>query len=267
LKPALLAVAEIRYLSRSPLVNTSRKVAALVEETRETGQKWEDWLFHPVEGAIQTQAPVKAGYAKMPDFMNQASWWSQQEKEFEQWIYETDTASVRVNKALGISAGPDVSEQEFLKKCQAAAEEKARAEIKKLESSQRSKETTLKNKINQQQLRVDKYEKELASRGIDTALRVGESLLKLATKRKLSGLSSSATKVRMASESKGRLEEAKRILEACQEDLKNLQEGLGIEKQAVLDKWQAQAENFDEVHLTPTKQNIRITHFGIGWIE
>jgi len=267
LKPALLAVAEIRYLSRSPLVNTSRKVAALVEETRETGQKWEDWLFHPDEGAIQTQAPVKAGYAKMPDFMNQASWWSQQEKEFEQWIYETDTASVRVNKALGISAGPDVSEQEFLKKCQAAAEEKARAEIKKLESSQRSKETTLKNKINQQQLRVDKYEKELASRGIDTALRVGESLLKLATKRKLSGLSSSATKVRMASESKGRLEEAKRILEACQEDLKNLQKGLEIEKQAVLDKWQAQAENFDEVHLTPTKQNIRITHFGFGWIE
>jgi len=37
------------------------------------------------------------------------------------------------------------------------------------------------------------------------------------------------------------------------------------EKQALVDRWMAEAENVSEVKMTPTKQNIRITHFGILW--
>ncbi len=94
---------------------------------------------------------------------------------------------------------------------------------------------------------------------------MGETLLKFASKKKLTGVSSSATKFRMSSDAKGRLEEAKAALEDLQEQLKELQQTLEDEKQAIQDKWQAEVDNIDEVKLTPTKQNIRITHFGIGW--
>ena len=40
---------------------------------------------------------------------------------------------------------------------------------------------------------------------------------------------------------------------------------LQTEKQQLLDKWLSEADNISEVKMTPTKQNIRITHFGIGW--
>ncbi|MDK2982042.1 MAG: hypothetical protein PWQ55_2389 [Chloroflexota bacterium] len=265
LKPCLLAIAEVRYLSRSPSVDTSRVISALVDDPRATGQKWEDFVLALEEKELSDKAPAKAKLADLPDFMGESSWWSTQEKEFEHWIYETDTVSVRSSKALGISAGPEVSDVDFLKQAQAAAAEKAAAEIKKLETSKKSKKTTLEGRIERAQAKVDKLQKEANSRNIDTALKVGETLLKLASKKKLTGVSTSATKFRMSSEAKARLEEAETVLEGLQEDLKEMEQSLEDEKQAIQDKWQAEVEDIDEVKLTPTKQNIRITHFGIGW--
>jgi hypothetical protein len=265
LKPSLLAIAEVRYLSRSPSVDTSRVISAVVNDPRETGQKWEDYLTEVDSQSIQSSAPAGARLASLPDFMEKTTWWSQQEKEFENWIYETDTVSVRINKTLGFSAGPELSAEAFQKKVQAAAQEKAAAEIKKLEASYKAKETTQKGKVDRQQLKVDKYEKELTSRGIDTAMKVGQALLKLASSKKITGVSSSVSKARMTSDAKERLDEAKDVLEGYQEALKELQQALADEKQAVQERWQAEADNFDEIKLTPTKQNIRITHFGIGW--
>ena len=265
LKPCLLAIAEVRYLSRSPSVDTSRVISALVDDPRETGQKWEDFVSKLNEEDVSDSAPEKAKLTSLPGFMEKPAWWSTQEKEFEHWIYETDTVSVRISKALGISAGPETSDVDFLKQAQAAAAEKAQAEIKKLEIASKSKQTTLNGRVERAQAKVDKLEKEAASRNIDTALKVGETLLKLASKKKLTGVSTSATKIRMSSEAKARLEEARTALEALQDEMKELEQTLEDQKQAIQDKWQAEVDSIDEVKLTPTKQNIRITHFGIGW--
>ncbi|NPV42115.1 MAG: type IV secretion system DNA-binding domain-containing protein [Anaerolineae bacterium] len=265
LNPALLAIAEVRYFSRTPNVNVSHRVSVLVDDPRETGQSWENYIAEIADASIRDTAPAGAKFANLPDFMGKSAWWSGQEKEFEQWVFESDTVTVRVSKALGISAGPEVSDEQFRRQVQSAAQAKAEAESKKLEISYRSKEAALKTKIERQQTKVDKYQSELTSRGLDTALKVGESLFKLATKRRLTGVSSSATKVRMASDAKGRLDEAKAVLEGYQDELAALQQSLADEKQALLDKWLAEGENYDEINLTPTKQNIRITHFGIGW--
>ena len=54
-------------------------------------------------------------------------------------------------------------------------------------------------------------------------------------------------------------------MEALKDEMKELEQALEDQKQAIQDKWQAEVDSIDEVKLTPTKQNIRITHFGIGW--
>ncbi len=265
-QPWLLAVADVRYFSRTPQVDTSHTIAAMIENPSETGQKWEDHILHEFnKDQIASNSPHKPQFAPMPEFMQKSSWWSSQEKEFEHWVYETDTAAVRTNKSLGISAGPDVSESEFFKNCKRAAEKKAEEEARKLESKYATKKSTLENKVRSQELKVDKYKKEMASRGLDTALKVGETLLKLATKRRLTGVSTSATKVRMTSDASARVKEAETLLEGYQEDLEGLEGQMAEEKQQIVDKWLAEAENYSETKLTPTKQNIRITYFGIGW--
>lgn len=161
--------------------------------------------------------------------------------------------------------GPDVSDAEFSRQCRAAAEAKAAAESKKLENAFNTRKTALEHRIETQELQVQKYRQQMTSRGVDTALKIGESLFKLATKGRLTGISSSSSKVRMAADARTRLKEAETVLENSKEDLKTLQANLEADKQALLDKWLAEADNISEVKMTPTKQNIRITHFGIGW--
>lgn len=204
-------------------------------------------------------------FAALPEFMTKSSWWSSQEKEFEHWIYETDVVAVRTNKSLGITAGPEVDEDEFSKQCQKAADEKIKDETAKLESKFLSRQKSIESKIKTQQTKVEKLKKEATSRGLDTALRVGTTLLNLATKKRLTGLSSSATKARMTSDAKGRLTEAENLLENYQNELTVLDSELEQEKQKIIDKWTAELDNTSAVKLTPTKQNIRITQFGIAW--
>jgi hypothetical protein len=264
--PALLAVAEIRYLKQNPPVDYKRVLCTVVENPRETGQIWEDCITEDVDPKmLQNKAPGGAKFGSIPDFMTNSRWWSGQEREFEQWIFETDTVSLRSSSALGVSVGPEVSDAEFSRLCRSAAETKAQAEIKKLETSLKSKKTTLEHRIETQELQVQRYRQQMTTRGMDTALKIGESLFKLATKGRLTGVSSSSSKVRMTADARTRLKEAETVLENYQEDLKTLQDNFESEKQSLLDKWLSEAENISEVKMTPTKQNIRITHFGIGW--
>ena len=264
--PALIAVAEVRYLRQRPPVEFTRVISAIAENPRETGQMWGDTILPNLNtDKLLTNPKSGAKFTDVPEFMQKSSWWSAQEKEFEHWIYETDTVSVRSSKTLGISAGPEISEEDFLSQCKQAAAEKLGEAEDKLESKFKTKQTTLENKIERQELKVDKYKNNLASRSLDTALKVGESLLNLATKRRLTGLSSSSTKVRMATEAKTRLKEAEIILENYQEDLKTLHENLNDQKLELRQKWENAVDDITEMKISPTKQNIRISHFGIVW--
>jgi len=264
--PALVAVAEVRYLRQRPPVEFTREISAIAENPLETGQMWEDTILHDLDtDKLLTSPQSDARFTAIPEFMKKSSWWSAQEKEFEHWIYETDTVSVRFSKALGVSAGPEVSEEDFRAHCKQAAAEKLGEAVDKVKRKFKSKQTTLENRIERQVLKVDKYKNNLTSRSLDTVLKVGESLLNLATKRKLTGLSSSSTKVRMAAEAKTRLKEAETVLENYQEDMKTLREDLNDQKLELRHKWENAVDDITEVKISPTKQNIRISHFGIVW--
>ena len=69
----------------------------------------------------------------------------------------------------------------------------------------------------------------------------------------------------MATEAKPRLKEAEVILENYQDDLKTLQENLNDQKLELQQKWKNAADDITEMKISPTKQNIRISHFGIVW--
>jgi len=265
--PALVAIAEVHYLRQRPPVEFTHTISAIVENPRKTGQMWKNAILSDLDtGKLLTSSPAgSVKFAVVPEFMSKASWWSSQENNFEHWIYETDTVSIRSSKSLGVSAGPEVSEEEFRSRCKQAAVKKLKETEDKLESKFKTKQKTLENKIERQEIKVDKYKDNYGSRKLDTALKVGESLLNLVTKRKLTGLSTSSTKVRMAAEAKTRLKEAEIVLENYQEDLKTLQEDLSDQKLELKYEWENAVEDITEVKISPTKKNIRIPRFGIVW--
>jgi hypothetical protein len=266
LSATLIAVAEIRYLRQRPPVDFTRTIYSLVNNPRETGQNWESAQLQDFnKNDLQTQSPSAADFSSLSEYMAKSTWWSEQEKEFEHWIYETDTLTLHSSKALGLSAGPETRADEFLAQCKLEARKKLKDAVDDLEDKYQTKIASLKGKIERQELKVDKYKKNLSTRGLDTALKLGESLFNLAAKGKLTGVSSSSSKVRMTAEARSRLKEAETILENYQDDLDNLLKDLDEKKIELNKKWEDVTKDIKEFKITPTKQNIRITHFGILW--
>jgi phage host-nuclease inhibitor protein Gam len=263
--PTLLVSAEVRYLKSKPSVDFTRFITAIVEDPRETGQMWEDFVQEDFDsGGLLKRPQSGMKFGSLPEFLNKPAWMSSQVREFEHWIYETDMVSLRSSPSLGVTVGPEASEEDFLALCREAAERKADLEAAKLSGKYAAKKTSLEKKISSLELKVDKYRKEMASRGFDTALNVGGKFLDALAGRRVR-LSTSVTKGRMTADARGRLKEAEEMLKNYQEELENLDVEMEDEKLALVDRWMAEAENVTEVKMTPTKQNIRITHFGILW--
>jgi len=266
LTPSLIASAQVRYLRQRPPVEFEKTIIAVIKKPEESGQDWENGVEYLIqENEIKDSTNSKIKFEPILDFMDNTSWWKTQEKDFEQWIYETDTISIRSSKTLGITAGPEISEAEFQKMCREAADEKKDEDLDEVNKKYRSKIKSVEDKIEKQELKVEKYEDQFKSRRTDTALRVGESLLNLVSKGKLTGVSSSSTKLRMSKEAKARLEEAELILENYQEDIENLKNDLAEEQEDIKQKWENAVEETSEVKISPTKKNIRITRFGVLW--
>ena len=265
--PTLLAEAEVRYIRQRPPVDSSRTISIIVEDPEEKGQDWDAYEYEKSgDDNFLSQPQKNTTFNRLPDFMKDESWWSSQEKKFENWIYETDTLVIRQNKTLDVTASPEASKEEFEELCRLAAEKKKEIEIEKLDKKFESKKNTLENRIERQELKVEKLKSDLTSRGLDTALKVGESLLKLATKKRLTGLSSSSSKVRMTADARNRLKEAEEILENYKDDLTHIEADWEEEKKRVEEELEDSVGDYQEIKLTPTKKNIRITRFGILWI-
>ncbi|HEY60447.1 MAG TPA: type IV secretion system DNA-binding domain-containing protein [Anaerolineae bacterium] len=267
-RPALIAIAEVNFFSRSPSINTSHTITTLVTMIDKSGQDWESNIDDAFDFELLINKPIiKAKFTQIPDWLKNPAWWKAQEKDFKQWIYETYFVSVHVNKILSIKAGPDVSKEEFQRQCVNAAKEKIEVGIKKLENKLDKKKLSLQNKIERQELRVNKYKDEMKSRRMEMFSKGGQALINLALKKKVTGLSSSLTKRRMLQQAEAKLKEAQQVQTDYQEEMTALQQELVEEKQAVKDKWMEAADEHEEIKLTPTKQKIRVEVFGVAWLS
>lgn len=266
LTPSMLATAKVRYIRQHPPVDFEKTIISVIKKPDQSGQKWKDGMdFLIKENEIKETLDGKIEFDAVPDFMQEKTWWNDQEREFEQWIYETDTISIRSSKSLGIYAGPEISEADFKDMVEKAMNTNLQEDLDQNEKRFSSKIKSQEDKIEKQQLKAEKYKDQLSSRRTDTALKVGESLLNLVSKGKITGVSSSSTKIRMSAEAKARLKEAETILENYKEDLEALKKEFLEEKENITERWADAIKDIDEVKISPTKKNIRITRFGILW--
>ena len=264
--PALLGQAEVSFYSRSPVINASHTITVIIPDTP---QKALDWDNHIQKGlgdeSFQSAGETKVNRRNLPEWMADGKWWASQEKEFEQWIYETDSFSVFRNKDTGLQSEEGENKTAFEARCLKAAQNKLHTELDVLERKFQTKLTSAKNKIDRQKLKVDKYEAEVNNRRMELIGKGGQAVLTLLTKKKVTGLSTSLTKKRLLEEAQAKLEEAQQVLVDYQEKLTNLQTDLDAQKTDLHEKWNPTSLNIEEIRLTPTKQRIRVDKFGILW--
>lgn len=277
-KPALFGQIQVNYLSRTYNLDTSRRIACLVDEDPSGRVTWDDYSFQEqdVRALRSEREPQNALYDVIPGWMGDAKKLAQLQNDLEDWVYRTGSITILSNKSLKQFAPFDMPKDAFITECKKAAEAAAEDDINKLKKTYETKGSTLASRIKKQKMEIDQKQSTLNSRRTDSLVKgasvAGNVLLGLFGGRKrglnsaLSGGSATLNKHRMAEEAAARLDQEKHDLAALEEQFTLLQKNMESEKVDILERWQRIAEDIDEVSVAPAKKDIYTELFGIAWL-
>ena len=263
-RPALFAQAEVRYTSRQYDLDFARKTAALLEEQAGGLVHWEELTIKAIDThKLGTQTQPNASFHTVPGWLTDKTKVNNLGKDFIEWLYRNGTVKLKANTQLKVYASPDTSDADFQKKCAAASAAKASTPSGS-GSSYATKLTALQNKIEAQELDVKAAEKEVTERNLESVATGGAMVASWLGVGRKKGLSSTASKVRMAQNAKDKLEKEQQTLENLKEQLAALQASQSGLQPAAAGSTAAYAVT--EVPLTPAKSDIFSDVFGVAWM-
>lgn len=277
-KPALLAQLQVNYLSRTYDLDTSKRLACLVDDEVSGRIAWEDFSFpeQDVKSLRAQREPANVQFDALPGWLSDTKQLAQLQNDMEDWAYRTGSLTILSNKALKQYAAPDESKDDFITRCRKMAEEEAKTDIQKIEKSFVSKNASLETRIRKQKIEIDQKQSTLNARRTDSLVKgasvAGNVLLgllggsKSGIKSAISGGSATINKHRMAEEAAARLEQEKQELIVLEEQFAQLKSAMETEKADVLAKWQTVAEDVEEISVAPAKKDIYMELFGIAWL-
>jgi len=266
-KPALLVQAEARYLARKFDVDYIKKMTAIVRDTNSRLIRWDEYEWRSIEsGSLFDQPMPGAAFDTLPSWLSDARGVKSLNADFTDWVYRSGTIRVRVNEALNVYAGPEVSTAEFRDLCSDAARNLVQKEIDKLEDAFDKKLDAIESKIKRQEMEVEEQKGELNQRRLEEAGTHGEFLLSVLSSRRRRSVSSSLSKRRMTAKAKAALEQEEQELLELEKQIKGLDQEKAKAIAAVKEKWADAVNKVEEVPITPYKKDIFIELFGVVWL-
>lgn len=268
-RPALLAVAQIRYLERKYGVDSEITQAALVIAPHRRGVvRWEGFSYNsPDLEKIETvPAPVQARFAPLEPPLNDAKAMTALQRDFADWLYRTSSIKVRANEILKVYAGPDVSQAEFMKACAETAREARDAEVAKVTAQYDRQLKTLQTKLEHEERELQMDQEELSQRKLEEIGTHAENVIGLLTgSRSTRRVSSSLTKRRLTAQAKADVEESVQAIAQYKREIAQLEQLRQQAADEVHQRWSDVVNKISEITLTPKKTDIYVRLFGVAW--
>jgi len=268
-KPALLASAKIRILDRKLGVDSEATRVAVVSTLEKRGTvRWEEFIANgkPLDGVDTSPAP-SSRFGTIDSPLSDAKLMTALQKDFTDWVFRNSSVTARVNQALKVFAGPDVSQAEFMKACADAARNACDGEIAKKTTQLDRQLKTLEDKLFREERELREDEAELTSRKVEEAGTHLENLTGLfGGRRKSTRLSSSLTKRRMTEQAKGDVEESIQAISEFKTQIADLQRRREEVVAEINDRWGRVVSETAEVTVSPKKTDVYVDLFGVGWV-
>ena len=267
-KPALLSSAQIRFLDRKMGVDSNLVRSALVEKPDRSGVvRWDDFPYNgPSLDKLDTSPTPGAHFGMIDMPLNDAKRMSAMQKDFTDWVYRNSSVKARVNQALKVSAGPDVSPADFMKACADAARDARDAELEKATGALDRKIKALEDKMAREERELQQDQVELNQRkteGAANLLELGAGFVGLTRKK---SITSQFTKQRLTEQAKANVEESVQAIAQYKKDLAALQQERDQTAAEINGRWGQVVNDISEVTVTPKKTDIYVNLFGVAWM-
>ena len=268
-RPTLLASAEVHILDRKHGVDSEITRTVLVKSPEKRGSiRWEDYpLNGKVLDEIETSPAPATRFSSIDAPLNDVKLMTALQKDFTDWVFRNSSVKARVNQALKVFAGPDVSPAEFMKACADAARDARDAEIEKKTAQLDRQLKSLEDKLAREERELTKDEDELSHRKMEEAGTHLENLTGLfGGSRKASRLSSSLTKRRMTQQARADVEESKDAIKEFNQQIVELQKRREEVIAEINDRWGRVVNEVTEVTIAPKKTDVLVKVFGVAWM-
>ncbi len=267
--PAVLGMGRVHFVKNTKAIQVSeaRPITLLAQppESIATAQ-WEQAESLDLETRDLLARPEPDAYFdKVPETVNEASDLTALRRELEDHLYRAQSLTLLYNAATGLYSKPGESEREFHLRISQAARELRDAEVDKVESRYESKIKTLGDRLRSAEARLEKREADARLRKQDALLTAGETIFNLFSGRRRS-ISAAARKVSRATTTKTDIREAEETVESLQADIEALKQELKAETDALVARWEATLDDFEEMPITPRRTDVEVNLFALAWV-
>jgi hypothetical protein len=267
-RAALMGQARVAYVDRKYDLSEEVVYTARIDELKRKGLvRWENFVAVPIDpDDLSASASPGARYETLDNLaLEDSSFVKGLETDFTDWIYRTQTLTVRQNEKLEVLAGPDVSEEAFKKQCTEAAEDKQQEAIDAVKDKYEAKLDKLEAKLKKETLEWEEDKQELSHRRLEEVGKGIENAIGLFSGRRKS-ISTSLTKRRMTSKAKSDLEASEMDVKNAEAAMEAMEKEMTEELQELEAAWKDVADEVTEVPVSPYKKNIFVEVFGVVWL-
>ena len=193
-------------------------------------------------------------------------------KEIRERLVERRPLELQRNRQLKLVSRPGESPEDFAKRCDAAAQERADAETAKIRDRLEAKRDRLDRALAQAQRRVEELQTDTRSRHATEVLAGAGAVLgaflggRRSTRSMAGALSSAASRRGMSVRTAERKETAEAKVEATKDDLAELEQEIADEVAEIDERWRGIAAEVDTLSIRLEATDVRVVETRLVWV-
>ncbi len=215
--------------------------------------------------------PDGAAYV-LPEFELTAKALKAAQTDLKNMIYTSETIALQHNASLKLWSRPGETPEDFVARCEAAADDGADEEGAKIRAKLEKKHDQVEAALAKAEDRVVELEEQAKGRKTQNAINIGSSILGglLGGRSKTRGMASAARRAASGSRQSGsietRLDSARNRVAEKIEDLDQLEVELQEAVIEIDDEWTEKAEDIEVVEIPLEKTDITVDDFMLVWV-
>jgi hypothetical protein len=273
-EPAIIGGAVVNFIDRKREITTQEESVRLVPAPDAVGHvNWGEAETLPVRlsemvGQLaRLDAERGPFFAPVPETANSPQELAVMAKDLVDWLYYNSRLPIAVHAELGVFKRPNESEREFKARLCQVARERRDAEVDTLKQKHAAQIEKLQAKLRKFERGLEAEEAEYDARKREELITTGETVLGfMMGRRYMRTMSRVATKRRLSTQSKYRIEETKDEIAELEEELSALGSELEQAANEISRKWSDMLGRLSTEELRPRRADIDVRLVALAWV-
>lgn len=271
-KPFVFGLAKLHFVDAKMRVDMWKDLCIMVELSKEGNISWDTGVIIPNGKNVLSSEPLTgSSFDDLPAALMQEKNYAQYQKTLAASLFQTQVHTIYKLPSLNMTSKDSESEADFRIRIGVEMREKRDEAIQKIRDKYEKKITTLRDKVRKAQDKVAQKSESAGMQKAQTWISVGTTLLgavfgRGVTKGTINSAGSSLKKVGRISKDSKDVESAEADVNACQQQLDDVQLQMQQEITALTFLGDASTVELEKIQVRPRKGDIAVDKVGLAWV-